>query len=421
MRQELVRARRVIPGGVSSPLRACRNVDAEPLVVVAGEGERIRDANGMEYVDFMYGFGPLILGHSPEPVITAIREQARRGMLYGTMSLPEIELAETISGTAGFLEQIRFVCSGTEAVMSALRLARAYTGRTRILRFTGGYHGHFDLAQTKAEHLLREAGLDPAAMRSCTIVPYNDIEAVEEAFASAEDRIAAVVLEPIACNMSLVTPQADFLAALRRICTRENALLVFDEVISGFRFTFGPVSNLLGVEPDIATFGKILGGGTPVGAFGGRREVMALLEREQILQGGTFAGNPLTMAAGLATLSELAKPGAYQELDQKGLYLEQEIDKHRSSLGLDFILARVGSVFSFIFLPQGSEIRSRADVAKQPDDAYPYFYREMRRRGYHLTPDVEETMYLSTATQLSTLDRFARDACEVIHHWEACR
>lgn len=412
--EQISRARRVIPGGVSSPLRACRNVQTDPLVTVRGIGECILTSDGNKYVDFMYGFGPLILGHSPARVIEAIQEQAERGMLYGTISLHEIELAETIVKTADFLQQVRFVCSGTEAVMSAVRLARAYTGRTKIMRFSGGYHGHFDLVQNKDRAKLREAGLDPVAMRSNIVVSYNDLEAVEEAFADAPGEIAAILLEPIPCNMSLVLPQNDFLHALRRICDREGALLVFDEVISGFRFTYGPVSNLLGVSPDIATFGKIIGGGTPIGAFGGRREIMALLDSEQILQGGTFAGNPLTMAAGRATLAELAKPDSYHTLERKGALLEAAIDKYRAAHSLDFTFARMGSVFAFIFLPRGTPVRSHADIALQPRASYSKFYQMMRARGYHLTPDVDETMYISMVSQDETLDRFARDACEVI-------
>jgi glutamate-1-semialdehyde 2,1-aminomutase len=414
MKEEISRARRVIPGGVSSPLRACRNVQTEPLVTVGGAGECIRTSDGKEYIDFMYGFGPLVLGHTPTPVVKAIQEQAERGMLYGTMSVPEIELAEEIVKTADFLQQIRFVCSGTEAVMSAVRLARAYTGRTKILRFQGGYHGHFDLVQNKDENKMREAGLDPVAMRSNILVTYNDVAAVERAFAEAGGEIAAVVLEPIACNMSLVLPKNGFLHELRRICNSEGALLVFDEVISGFRFTYGPVSNLLGVEPDIATFGKIIGGGTPIGAFGGRGEIMSLLDTEQMLQGGTFAGNPLTMAAGLATLAELAKPETYSTLERKGALLEAAIDKYRAIHSLDFTFARMGSVFAFIFLPRGTPVHSHADVGRQPRESYSIFYQEMRARGYHLTPDVEETMYVSTANEDATLDRFALDACEVI-------
>ena len=413
-KEQIARARNVIPGGVSSPLRACRNVQTEPLVTVRGMGECIQTSDGSQYVDFMYGFGPMVLGHSPAPVIKAIQEQAEHGMLYGTMCLPEIELAEAIVKTADFLQQVRFVCSGTEAVMSAVRLARAYTGRTKIMRFRGGYHGHFDLVQNKDEGKLREAGLDPVAMRSNIMVPFNDAAAVEQAFAAAPGEIAAIVLEPVPCNMSLVLAQDGFLHELRRICDREGALLVFDEVISGFRFTYGPVSNLLGVEPDIATFGKIIGGGTPIGTFGGRREIMALLDTEQMLQGGTFAGNPLTMAAGRATLAELAKPGTYEELERKGAFLEAAIDKYRAAHSLDFTFARMGSVFAFIFLPRGTPVRSHDDIARQPRDSYSKFYQEMRARGYHLTPDVEETMYVSMASKDETLDRFARDACEVI-------
>lgn len=414
MRPEVLRAMQVIPGGVSSPLRACRRVGAEPLVVAAAHGEKLRDIDGNEYIDFMFGFGPLILGHSPEVVVQAIQRQSKNGLLFGGMSMLEVELAETICGSADFLQQLRFVCSGTEAVMSALRLARAYTGRTRVLRFLGGYHGHFDLVQNKADNELLAAGLDPQAMRSNILVPYNDIEAVARAFAEHPGQIAAVLIEPIACNMSLVTPQDGFLLALRKLCDREQALLVFDEVISGFRFTFGPVSNLLGVDPDLSCFGKIIGGGTPVGCFGGRRDVMTLLDNEQILQGGTFAGNPLTMAAGLATMAELARPGFYEELERKGALLEAAMTKHRERLELDFVFSRMNSVFAFAFVPRNHPIRRHTDLQAQRRDDYAHLYQAMRSRGYHLAPDVEETMYVSAATSDDSLRCFAVDACEAL-------
>ena len=414
MRTEVKRALHTIPIGASSPLRACRNVQADPLVVAEAHGQYLHDVDGNRYVDFMYGFGPLILGHAPEAVSSAISRQAANGTLFGTYCTQEIELAERITATSEHLEQLRFVCSGTEAVMSTLRLARAYTGRTSVLRFNGGYHGHFDLVQNKDETRMRDAGLDPVAMRSNVFAEYNDAASVERAFADNPGEIGAVVVEPIACNMSLVLPEEGFLADLRRICDREGAVLIFDEVITGFRLTYGPASDLLGVSPDLTAFGKIIGGGTPVGAFGGRREIMRLLDEERVLQGGTLAGNPLTTAAGLATLDVLAAPGFYQELERKGVLLETAVERHRAEKGLDFTFARTGSVFAFIFLPQGSPIRVKADVAAQAHSPYTTLYAGMREAGYHLAPDIEEPMYLSAATTDETIEDFAARAAEIL-------
>ncbi|TQF02415.1 aminotransferase class III-fold pyridoxal phosphate-dependent enzyme [Kitasatospora acidiphila] len=414
MRPEITRAQAVIPVGTSSPLRACRNVEADPIVVREAHGQYLHDVDGTRYVDFMYGFGPLILGHAPEVVAQAIAEQAGNGTLFGTYCPLEVELAERICATADHLEQLRFVCSGTEAVMSALRVARAHTGRTNIVRFNGGYHGHFDLVQNKGETVMREAGLDPVAMRSNLFADYNDIASVEKLFAEHPGEIAAVVIEPIACNMSLVLPEGDFLQQLRELCTREGALLIFDEVITGFRLTNGPASNLLGVSPDLTVFGKIIGGGTPVGAYGGRADVMRLLDEERVLQGGTLAGNPLTMAAGLATLGELGKPGFYEELERKGALLQAAVERHRTAAGLDFTFTRTGSIFAFIFVPNGSPIRRKEDVARQEHQPYTTLYAGMREAGYHLAPDIEEPMYISAATPDETLEDFAAKVCAIL-------
>ncbi|PCG84415.1 aspartate aminotransferase family protein [Streptomyces sp. WZ.A104] len=407
MRPEIKRAQTVIPMGTSSPLRACRNVKAEPLVVAEARGPYLYDVDGNRYVDFMCGFGPLILGHAPETVSKAIADQAANGTLFGTYCPQEIELAERITATADHLDQLRFVCSGTEAVMSTLRLARAYTGRTRIMRFNGGYHGHFDLVQNKGEAKMRDAGLDPVAMRSNLFADYNDAEGVRRLFAENPGEIAAVVIEPIACNMSLVLPEPGFLQELRDICTREGAVLIFDEVITGFRLTYGPASNLLGVSPDLTAFGKIIGGGTPVGAFGGRADIMRLLDEERVLQGGTLAGNPLTMAAGLATLAELARPGFYEELERKGALLEAAVERHRVANGLDFSFVRTGSIFALIFVPHGTPIRRKQDVARQEQEPFITLYAGMREAGYHLAPDIEEPMYVSAVTTDEDLEDFA--------------
>jgi len=410
------RARAVMPVGTSSPLRACRNVDHDPLVVNRATGQYLFDVDGNRYVDFMCGFGPLILGHAHPEVVDAIATQAARGTLYGAYSQQEIELAEMIAATASHLEQVRFACSGTEAVMATLRLARAYTQRTKVVRFKGSYHGHFDLVQNaNVDHLL-EAGLDPAAMKSNLHAKYNDIETVRRLFAENPGEIAAVIIEPIAANMSLVLPEADFLKDLRDLCTANGTVLIFDEVIVGFRLTYGPASNLLGVSPDLTAFGKIIGGGTPVGAFGGDAKIMRLLDEEKVLQGGTFSGNSLTMAAGLATLQVLKRPNFYEELERKSQLLEDEVAKQRTALGADFTFTRIGSIFAFIFLPDGTPIRNQDDIARQPHAPFTRLYAAMRHQGIHLAPDIEEPMYVSAVTEDEELVRFAREAVRVIAH-----
>jgi glutamate-1-semialdehyde 2,1-aminomutase len=414
MREDVVRAERVIPLGVSSPLRACRNVEIEPLVIGRAQGEILFDVDGRKFIDFMYGFGPLILGHSPECISKALHQQIDTGMVYGTASNIEVELAEKVVESSDFIDQVRFVCSGTEAVMSAVRLARAFTSKTKVLRFEGGYHGHFDLVQNKGEEKYIDAGLDPRAMDANIIAEFNNIDSVASLFKKFPNQIACVLIEPLPCNMSLVFPKIEFLKELKKLCKENGALLIFDEVISGFRFCFGPVSNLLGVDPDLVTFGKIIGGGTPIGAFGGRKEIMRLLETQQILQGGTFAGNQLTMAAGVATLEKLLEPGFYEELEKKGKFLENAIDVEKKRLKLDFIFARKGSVFAFIFLPEGSSIQNASDIGKQTKQIYTSIYQTLRSKGYHLTPDVEEVLYVSDATKYETLTKFAKDACEAI-------
>jgi len=408
------RARAVMPVGTSSPLRACRNVDHDPLVISKASGQYIYDIDGNRYLDFMCGFGPLILGHAHPEVVSAISEQAARGTLYGAYSEQEIELAEAIAATADHLDQVRFACSGTEAVMATLRLARAYTQRTKVVRFRGSYHGHFDLVQNAGPDRFLEAGLDPAAMKSNLKARYNDIDSVRVLFEEYPDEIAAVVIEPIAANMSLVLPEPTFLHELRELCTAYGAVLIFDEVIVGFRLTYGPASNLLNVAPDLTAFGKIVGGGTPVGAFGGDKKIMRLLDEEKVLQGGTFSGNPLTMAAGLATLRVLKRPGFYEELERKSQLLENEVVEQRAAFGGNFTFTRIGSIFAFIFVPEGTPIRNQADVARQAHAPYTRLYAAMRSRGIHLAPDIEEPMYVSAVTGDDELINFAREAVRVI-------
>lgn len=407
----------VIPMGVSSPLRACRNVDSPALQIVEARGTELVDVDGRRYLDFMYGFGPLILGHADPDVVAAICAQAARGTLYATGCPLEERLARLICGSAEHLERLRFVCSGTEASMSALRVARAFTRRTRIVRMYGHFHGHFDLAQGRFGAEALAAGLAPGAQADNVLVHYNRIDELARVLAGDEG-VAAVILEPIACNMSLVEPEPGYLQAVRELCDRHGALLIFDETITAFRLGWGPASNLLGVQPDLTCMGKVIGGGTPVGAYGGRAEVMALLESEQVLQGGTFAANPLTMAAGLATLEKLARAETYPRLEALGALLEAEMSLALEGLGVDVQLARRGSIFALIFVPPGTPIRDKQDISRQDRDAYTHLYKALRADGIHLTPDVEEPLYLSLANSEPDVHRLVKSTARALASYQ---
>lgn len=385
-----------IPLDVSSPLRACKNVDFSPLWIDRCEGEYLIDKNGKQYIDFMYAFGPMILGYKHPKIYEAIKIQLDKGILFGTASEIEHKLASLIVRSTESIEKIRFVNSGTEAVMSAVRLARAYTQRTKIVTFSGGYHGHSDLF-IKGEPI--GAGLDPTIRNAITQFQYNDIEGIEEKLMSRE--YACVVIEPVACNMSLVLPEKRFLSELRRLCDLSNTVLIFDEVISGFRFGFGAVSNQLGIHADLYTFGKIIGGGTPIGALAGSKRYFALLASEQVLQGGTFSGNPLTMAAGVATLELLQDTKIYQELEEKGVYLDTLFKQ--SWLSQKLQLVRFHSTFAFQF--RSKPAKNYTEASETGYDEYGYVYRACRNAGIHLTPDLLEPIYLSIATSKPSIQK----------------
>lgn len=385
---------RYIPLDVSSPLRACKNVDFSPLWIDRSEGEYLIDNNGKKYIDFMYAFGPMILGYNHPVLSRALKAQIDKGILFGTASDIEHRLASLIVHSTESIERIRFVNSGTEAVMSAIRLARAYTQRTKVMTFMGGYHGHSDLF-IQGEPI--RAGLDSAIRHALYQATYNDLEGIEEQLRSQE--FACVIIEPIACNMSLVLPDENFLAELRRLCDQTNTVLIFDEVISGFRFGFGAVANQLGVYADLYTFGKIIGGGTPIGALAGAKRYFNLLENQQVLQGGTFSGNPLTMAAGVATLEILQDPAIYQLLDEKGAYLDKIF--RQSPLWSKMQLVRFHSTFAFQF---GSvPARNYQEASSVGYDEYGYIYRACRNAGIHLTPDLLEPIYVSVATSEASI------------------
>jgi glutamate-1-semialdehyde 2,1-aminomutase len=385
-----------IPLNVSSPLRACKNVNAEPLWIERSDGEYLIERNGKKYIDFMYGFGPIILGHNHPKIAQALKNQVDKGTLFGTANHTEQALASLIVSSTQSIEKIRFLNSGTEAVMSAVRLARAYTARTKVITFKGGYHGHSDLF-IHGDPI--KAGINPAVQNGRTECIYNNLDQLTSLLHSRE--FSCVVIEPIACNMSLVMPDMSFLSQLRQLCTATGTVLIFDEVISGFRYCFGSVANILGIQADVYTFGKIIGGGTPIGAVAGAADILNLLEKQQVLQGGTFSGNPLSMAGGLATLEVLNNSDVYQVLDQKSEFLEKEF--RGSSLTDKIQLVRYYSTFAFQF--GDAPATNYEEATRIGKNAYGYIYRACRDSNIHLPPDYLEPLHLSLATSENSISQ----------------
>jgi len=404
------RATQVLVGGVNSPVRAFRAVGGDPIVVDHAAGARLWDADGNEYVDYVCSWGALILGHAHPKVVEAIATQARRGTSYGMPTELEVELALKIRAALPSCEKVRFVSSGTEATMSAVRLARAATGRDLIIKFEGCYHGHSDSFLSEAGSGLATLGIAacpgvPQALAGLTLnAPYNDAAAVEKLFDRHSNQIAALIVEPIAANMGVVAPAPGFLQQLRDLTTQHGALLIFDEVITGFLVCCGGAQTLFGIVPDLTTLGKIIGGGLPVAAYGGRSDLMdRVAPLGPVYQAGTLSGNPLAMSAGIATLDLLAAPGFYGALDASAKRLGDGIITVLWELGLSATAARAGSLLTLFF--SGEHVRDYSVAKKCDTRRFAAFFRAMLERGIFLAPSQFEALFVSAAHTDADIDR----------------
>ena len=414
------RASQYIPGGVNSPVRAFRSVGLTPLYIDHGKGAHVFDVDGNEYIDYISSWGPLLLGHAYPPIQEAIRLELEKGTSYGACNAREVEMAELIC-TKFFpsVERVRMVNSGTEATMSAVRLARGFTGRDKIIKFEGCYHGHADTFLISAGSGLAtfgqtsSAGVTKHIIEDTLVATYNDIESVRRTLEAHRGEVAAIILEPIMGNMGLIPPAPGFLEELRRVTEEEGVLLIFDEVISGFRAARGGAQELYGIRPDLTCLGKIIGGGLPVGAFGGRADIMdRLAPLGDVYQAGTLSGNPLALAAGITMLQTLAEPDFYTRLEEKGQAFEATIrpilDRYTDRLSYN----RVGSLSTIFFTPGG--VRSNADAKRSDTEAYARYFRGMIERGIYLPPSQFECIFLSMAHSREDFDRTATAMDEVL-------
>lgn len=404
------RAQKRIPGGVNSPVRAFRNVGGDPFFIARAEGARIWDVDGNEYIDYVGSWGPAILGHAPKVVVDAVREAATRGLSFGIPNPLEVEMANLICDWMPSIEKVRMVNSGTEATMSCIRLARAFTGRDKIIKFDGCYHGHADalLVQTGSGALTHgrpsSAGV-PQAFSDLTIsLPFNNLELVRKAFRENKSEIAAIILEPIPANAGLYFPRENFLSVLRDVCTKNNALLIFDEVISGFRVARGGAQEIFGVKPDLTALGKIIGGGLPVGAFGGCAEIMDQLSPDgPVYQAGTLSGNPIALAAGLAQLRELERINAWILLEQLGAQFEELARRSIKDAKRDITFHRLGSLFCLFFA--AGPIVDLAGAQRSDLKTFVRFFHTCLKRGVYFAPSQFETGFISTAHTAGDIER----------------
>jgi glutamate-1-semialdehyde 2,1-aminomutase len=396
------RALKLIPGGVNSPVRACRSVGADPLFIQRADGCHLYDVDGNRYIDYIGSWGPMILGHRHPAVLRAITAVLERGTSFGAPIDLEIELAEMVIQAVPSVEVIRMVNSGTEAAMSAIRLARGATGRNLVIKFDGCYHGHADTLLVAAGSgvatlsIPGSPGVPESVAQHTLSLPYNDAECVRAVMKEKGAQIACIIVEPVAGNMGLVAPKEGFLKALRELTEQSGSILIFDEVMTGFRVHYGGAQALYGIEPDLSCFGKIIGGGLPVGAYGGKHEIMAhIAPQGTVYQAGTLSGNPVAMAAGIATLKELQKPGFYQALDNTSERLASGLKQAASDAGVPSQVQRVGSMLGLFFTNE--EVNSFAQAKTCNLNTFTAFYNGMRQQGIYLAPSQFEALFVSAA------------------------
>lgn len=414
------RAMRVIPGGVNSPVRAFKSVACEPPYIVRGSGSRIWDADGNEYIDYVGSWGPLILGHAHPEVVAVVESANRNGASFGACTPVEAELAEAVIEAFPSIARVRFVSSGTEATMSAIRLARAFTRRKYIVKFEGCYHGHADSLLVKAGSGVATLGIPGSAgvleeLAQFTLaLPFNNSEAVDQAFQKFKEQIACVIVEPVVGNMGCVPPRDGYLQFLRDVTAKNGTLLIFDEVMTGFRLAFGGAQQLYRIQPDLTTLGKIIGGGLPVGAYGGRADIMEMIAPlGPVYQAGTLSGNPLAMAAGLATLRHLKQhPEIYQQLEQRSAMLMKGVLDAAKQKGVALTANRAGSMLTWFF--QAGEVCDWDSAARSDVLAFAKFYRGMLERGIYLPPSQYEAMFVSSAHTKEDVQRTIEAAQEAL-------
>ena len=403
------RSRQLIPGGVNSPVRAFRAVGGTPVFFREGRGARMTDEDGREYIDYVASWGPLILGHAHPEVLAEITRAAARGLSFGAPTALELEMAELLTSSLPSIEQVRLVSSGTEAVMSALRLARGFTGRKLIVKFEGCYHGHSDFLLVKAGSGAltfgnpTSAGVPEELVAHTLVLDYNDTQQLEDAFARHGAQMAAVVLEPIAGNMNFVRPSVEFMRTLRELCTRHGAVLIYDEVMTGFRVGARGAQGLFGITPDLTTLGKVIGGGMPVGAFGGRRDIMQKVAPVgPVYQAGTLSGNPVAVTAGLATLKRVLAPGFFERLSTVTAALTAGLQREARDAGVAFSAASEGGMFGLYF--RAAPPASFAEVMQCDREAFNRFFHAMLDRGVYLAPSAYEAGFVSSAHGQAELD-----------------
>ena len=412
----------IIPGGVNSPVRAFKSVGGQPVLIAKGKGSKITDIDGNEYIDFISSWGPLILGHAYTPIVEAIQQAAELGTSYGAPTLQETEMAELIISMVPSVEMVRMVSSGTEATMSAIRLARGVTGRSKILKFAGCFHGHADSFLIKAGSGALTLGLPdspgvPESIANDTLnATYNDLDSVEKLVAEYGNQIAAIIVEPLAANMGVVKPQKGFLEGLRKIADANGALLIFDEVITGFRLAPGGAQEYFNVMPDITTLGKIIGGGLPVGAYGGKKEIMQQLAPVgPIYQAGTLSGNPLAMAAGMVMLKTLKNnPSIYIELERKAAKLEAGLKENLEKSGIKGVINRVGSLMT-LFFTDLEKVESFEDVMKSDQAKYAKHFSASLASGIYLAPSQFEATFISNAHSDEDIERTIAASLEAMN------